>query len=175
MLKAKDARTLMNDYAISLLVLSAQFRFKPVVGNVYYLYRAEGEWRLSLIAPWEWTDTRYGSYIGRCCLRTDMTWKLTPAEDLSCHRDLVADLAGFFRNFADSLTSQDTLESGLPFYVPHLPFYQRLLATGLASSIKRTAQISGLAERGAAFWLSTSASGAASTLPGGGANPRIPG
>jgi hypothetical protein len=41
----------------------------------------------------------------------------------------------------------------LPYYVPQLPFYQRLLATGLASSISKTAEISGLSGRDAKFWL----------------------
>lgn len=159
--KPKDQRTLLNDYVVSLLVLSAQFKFKPVVGNNYHLYRSADAWRLSLIAPWEWTQTRADTYVGRCSLRTDMTWKLTPAEDLDCKPELVENLAVFVRSFSDSLESYDSLEESLPFFVPQLPFYQRLLATGLASSISNTAQISGLSGRDARFWLSAPTEGEA--------------
>jgi hypothetical protein len=149
----KNPRTLLNDYVVSLLVLSAQFKFKPVVGNDYHLYRSAGTWRLSLIAPWEWTHTQPDAYVGSCILRTDMTWSLSTAADLECQPGVLEDLAEFVRNFSDSLAKQDSLEAGLPFYVPQLPFYQRLLATGLASSISKTAEISGLAGRDAEFWL----------------------
>lgn len=150
---AKDAGTLLNDYVVSLLILSAQFRFKPVVGNNYYLYRSGGVWRLSLIAPWEWADPGPGVYVGACRLRPDMTWEMNPAADIDSHPELLADLAAFVRAFVAELDSRDTLEAGLPFYVAGLPFYQRLLATGLAVSVKRTAQISGLSGRGTNFWL----------------------
>ena len=78
----KDARTLLTDYLVSLLILSVKFRFKPVPGNTYHLIRSEGDWRLSLIAPWEWRRSAAGSYVGSCCLRTDMTWEINPAEYL---------------------------------------------------------------------------------------------
>jgi hypothetical protein len=149
----KNPRTLLNDYVVSLLVLSAEFKFKPVVGNDYHLYRSAGTWRLSLIAPSEWTHTQPDAYVGSCILRTDMTWRLVPAADLDCQPGLLEDLAGFVRDFSDALESHDSLEAGLPYYVPQLPFYQRLLATGLASSISKTAEISGLSGRDAKFWL----------------------
>ncbi len=166
-LAVKDARTLLNDYVVSLLVLSAEFRFKPVVGSPYHLYRCGNRWRLSLIAPSEWISNDPGVCVGTCYLRTDMTWKLIPADDLERHTALVNDLTDFVRNFLRVLDGQDTLEAGLPFYVPGLAFYQRLLATGLASSISKTASISGLAGRDARFWLADSGAGSVSFLPAG--------
>lgn len=165
-LTAKQPRILLNDYVVSLLVLSAEFSFKPVVGNPYHLYRSKGSWRLSLIAPWEWTSTDPGIYVGSCYLRTDMTWHISPADDLDRHPSLVDDLADFVKKFVDSLHAQDTVEAGLPFYVAGLPFYQRLLATGLASSIRETARISGLAGRDARFWLGSSGTGNVCMLTG---------
>jgi len=166
-LAVKSARTILNDYVVSLLVLSAEFRFKPVVGRPYHLYRSAGRWRLSLIAPWEWTSADPGICVGTCYLRTDMTWKLVPADDLDRHPGLADDLADFVHDFLLELDRQDTLEAGLPFYVRSLPFYQRLLATGLASSISKTAGISGLAGRDARFWLASSGAGGVSLLPAG--------
>jgi hypothetical protein len=163
-LAVKNPRILLNDYVVSLLVLSAQFRFKPVVGKPYHLYRSRGTWRLSLIAPWEWSSADPGIHVGACHLRTDMTWKIIPADDLDRHPSLADDLADFVRNFVDALHAQDTLEAGLPFYVHGLPFYQRMLATGLASSISRTAQISGLAGQDARFWLGSSGTGSVCVL-----------
>lgn len=166
-LAVKEASTLLGDYLASLLVLSAEFRFKPVAGTPYHLYRRHGSWRLSLVAPSEWTTTDDpGVYVGSCSLRTDMTWTLTPSEDIHHHPDLVADLTAFVRHFVDTLASRDTLEAGLPFYLSGLPFYQRLLATGLASSVQKTAQISGLGHRSADFWLGTSSTAPLSLLSG---------
>ena len=151
--QAKDPGTLLADYMVSLLVLSAHFKFKPVAGNTYHLYWAKGVWRLSLIAPQEWTDTTPGHFVGSCCLRSDMTWALDPAADLSDHPDLVQALDGFIHDFLETLEGHETLEAGLPFYVAQLPFYQRLLATGLASSLQRSARAGGMAQRKAHFWL----------------------
>lgn len=158
----KDARTVLTDYLVSLLVLSAKFRFKPVPGKTYHLYRSGGDWRLSLIAPWEWSRSTAGSYVGSCCLRTDMTWEISPAEDLEKSPGLVDDLAVFASSFAASMDSQDTLEEGLPFYVSRLPFYQRLLATGLAVSLEKSVRLSGLAGRDASRWANELA---ATTVP----------
>ena len=170
-LKVKEASTLLGDYLASLLVLSAEFRFKPVAGTPYHLYRRDDSWRLSLVAPSEWTTTDPGVYVGSCSLRTDMTWRLTPSADIHRHPDLVADLTAFVQQFVDTLASSATLEAGLPFYVPDLPFYQRLLATGLASSVQKTAQISGLGHRAASFWLETSCRAPIALLTGGSDTP----
>ncbi len=165
----KAARTLLNDYVVSLLVLSAQFRFKPVPGNPYYLYRSGGEWRLSLIAPWEWSESGAGIFVGSCRLRPDMTWEMSPAEDLDSHSALVEDLVDFVRAFVADLDCQGTLEDGLPFYVSSLPFYQRMLATGLAVSLQTSTRAGGLAGRDASFWLTEFA---ASAVPAPGIGPR---
>ena len=42
------------------------------------------------------------------------------------------------RRFVDALSAQESIASQLPFYVSGLPYYQRLLATALASSLQRS-------------------------------------
>ena len=163
---AKNERTLLTDYAISVLILSARFQFKPVPGNTYHLYRGDDSWRLSLIAPEEWRGPGLGAYVGACYLRTDMTWYLIPAEGLENDEALVDALDEFVVNFTASLNTGGTLEEGLPFYVPQLPFYQRLLATGLASSISQSAAAQGLADHSARYWLDAAGRDHLHRLPG---------
>jgi len=45
---------LSEEIQLNNLIYSSEIRFKPVVGNSYYLYRKNGNHFLSLIAPWEW-------------------------------------------------------------------------------------------------------------------------
>ena len=40
--------------------------------------------------------------------------------------------------FADTLSAQDSIGAHLPFYVESLPYYQRMMATALASSLQKT-------------------------------------
>ena len=91
-----------------------------------------------------------------------MTWEINPAEDLDRSPGWVDDLAGVAGSFAASMDSRDTLEEGLPFYVSRLPFYQRLLATGLAVSLQKSVRLSGLAGRDASRWANELA---ATTVP----------
>ena len=72
----KSPAAFLRDYCISSLVLAADFRFKPVVGNTYFLYARERDWNLSLIAPDEWGQRRPGECLGECHLRADMTWEI---------------------------------------------------------------------------------------------------
>ena len=53
-------------------------------------------------------------------------------------------LARFFDAFAESLGRAESLDESLPGYVAHLPYYQRMLATGLTASMSRSANASGL-------------------------------
>ena len=64
----KSAPRLLGDYMVSLLVLSAEFSFKPVPGKPYYLYWREGDWQLSLISPVEWGLRLPGECLGECQL-----------------------------------------------------------------------------------------------------------
>ena len=152
---AKPPRQLLGDYLVSLLILSASFGFKPVPERGYYLYLRDGQWQLSLIAPWEWPNGSTRLFAGECQLRADMTWQLTPAEDLQEFPELVAALEAFQAGFLELLNSDAPLEDDLPLYVARLPFYQRLLATGLSASLSRSTQVAKREGISAKQWLSS--------------------
>jgi hypothetical protein len=130
----RTAGDFLRDYAVSSLVLAAEFRFKPVPEKPYYLYSTEGSWKLSLIAPQEWGDKPIGDFLARCQLRRDMTWDLDlkdiEQDSLSAHR-----ARNFVLGFIEALSAQDSIADNLPTYVAELPYYRRLLAAGLASSL----------------------------------------
>ena len=150
---SKPAVQILADYFTSMLVLSARFRFRPVVGQEYFLYRVDGDWSLSLIRPEEWTDARRAAYVGRCELHTDMTWTIDPAPDLSERPDVLQALASFHDDFVASLDSDDALEDALPYYVSTAPYYQRLLASALSRSLRGSMDLGGQLALAGRNWL----------------------
>jgi len=133
---AKPQNQVLAEFFTSMLVLSAKFKYKPVVGVENYLYWVNGEWSLSLIAPEEWSDERRAGFAGRCVLQHDMTWTITPS-DLLGEDNAVSDAVGrFYDAFAESLDTDLTLEEILPLYVARMPYYQRLHASALSRSIR---------------------------------------
>jgi hypothetical protein len=140
----KSGEKILTDYCLSALVLGAKFRFRPVPGQLYYLYGNEQEWSLSLIAPQEWGDTMPGEFVADCRLQYDMTWKLQfcrlPADSPALRR-----LEFFVESFTHTLASQESVIDELPFYVGALPYYQRMLATGLAASLHHSIEQTGQA------------------------------
>ena len=70
----KDYLKLMEEYEWNTLVYNAQFRFKPVMGKVYFLYQKDdGKLFLSLIEPNEWDKI----FIGAFKLISDNRWEKT--------------------------------------------------------------------------------------------------
>ncbi|MEH6569239.1 MAG: DUF2452 domain-containing protein [Halioglobus sp.] len=138
----KSASDILTDYCFSALVLAAKFRFRPVLGKTYYLYSEEQEWSLSLIGPQEWGDSIPGEFVGNCRLQTDMTWQL---EFGQLHTDSPVSnrLKDFVEGFAHALARQESVLDELPFYVSDLPYYQRMLATGLAVSLQHSIKETG--------------------------------
>ncbi len=132
----KSPAEFLRDYCVSSLILAAHFRFKPVVGRDYFLYASEHGWSLSLIAPHEWGQRRSGQFVASCRLRSDMTWDLDTSQ-MDEHSQAVTMAQTFIYGFFDTLAAQGSISRHLPFYVAHLPYYQRLLATALASSLQR--------------------------------------
>jgi hypothetical protein len=138
----KDAGEFLRDYAVSSLILSAKFGFKPVIGNTYYLYTGEKGWTLSLISPKEWGHSSPGEFLASCRLRIDMTWEMS-IDELPEDSDALVKAREFIHGFVDGLSEQDSISMHLPFYESHLPYYQRMLGTALASSLKKTLPASG--------------------------------
>ena len=68
----KDYLKLMEEYEWNTLVYNAEFRFKPVMGKVYFLYQKDdGKLFLSLIEPNEWDKI----FIGAFKLISDNRWE----------------------------------------------------------------------------------------------------
>jgi Protein of unknown function (DUF2452) len=149
----KSAHRLLGDYLVSLLVLSAEFSFKPVPRKPYYLYWREGVWQLSLISPAEWGLRQQAECLGECQLGYDMTWRLIPQQEQTFSMGLQRAIEDFTALFGEQLASADALEDTLPFYVRQLPFYRRLLATGLAASLQHSIRASDQLGHSGRVWL----------------------
>ncbi|MEH6557175.1 MAG: DUF2452 domain-containing protein [Oceanicoccus sp.] len=133
----KSSAEFLRDYCISSLVLAAKFRFKPVMGKTYFLYAFESGWMMSLISPEEWGPTKSEQFLTRCRVRKDMTWEMDAIE-LNENSVVLASARNFVKAFIDTLSEQGAIGDHLPFYVESLPYYQRMMATALASSLKTT-------------------------------------
>lgn len=138
----KTPADFLRDYCISSLVLAAEFRFKPVQGKTYYLYATEQGWNLSMVAPGEWGKSKSAKCLAGCRLRPDMTWELDMSE-LEENAAVLEKARRFIHGFVDTLGQQDSIREHLPFYISGLPYYQRLLATALATSLQASLPDSG--------------------------------
>ena len=141
----KQIDQISSELFTSLFVLHSRFQFKPVVGKSYYLYWRNSDFHLSLIAPHEWGGSGYGEYIGECVLHKDVTWTLSLHESAARHEALMTLIEHRRREFQQALNAADTIDDVLPVYLESLPFYQRVLASALASSLKVSMQKSGIA------------------------------
>jgi hypothetical protein len=135
---AKPQHQVLAELFTSMLVLSASFRYQPVPGRPNYLYWIDGQWSMSLIGPFEWSDKRRGGFAGTCVLQRDMTWTIEPSERLSENGPVSAAVRRFFDGFARMLDTDLTLEDILPYYAGGLHYYQRLLASALSRSVRAT-------------------------------------
>lgn len=133
---AKPGRQILTEFFTTMLVLSAQFKYRPSVGTENFLYWSDDQWSLSLIGPDEWSADKRGSYVGCCVLQSDMTWTIRPSELLAEDNDVAYAVARFYEAFADTLDSDLTLEEILPFYVHGVGYYQRLFASAMSRSVR---------------------------------------
>lgn len=134
---ARTDRQLLADYFTSMLVLSADFRFRPVVGQSYYLYLRNGNWHLSLIEPERWQRQKRGDCLGECQLHADMTWSIQLQHDDADPRALQAALHQFAERLQHHVQTAAS-DALLPHYVANLPYYRRLAASGLASALEQS-------------------------------------
>ena len=150
---AKSSPQVLADYFTSMLVLSAAFKFKPVVGRDYYLYWMNDRWSLSLIGPSEWGADRSQACVGKCVLHADMTWTISPSVKLGECEPAMKAIAGFHDAFVERLRSDAPLEYKLPGYVAELPYYQRLFASALSRSLKSSMTLGGQLSIKSRDWL----------------------
>jgi len=140
---AKPERQVLAEFFTSMLVLSAKFKYEPVVGAPNYLYWINDEWSLSIIGPHEWSEERKLSFAGTCVLQRDMTWTIEPSALLGEDNAVSGAVARFYDAFAHMLDTELTLEETLPFYVRGFPYYPRLYASALGRSIRAAVTIGG--------------------------------
>ena len=133
---AKPQRQILAEFFTTMLILSARFKYKPVIGVSYYLYLTDGEWSLSLIAPDEWSPPRHHNFAGLCVLQRDMTWTIEPSEQLKKESPVSEAVARFYDAFDEMLNTDLTLEEILPFYVGKMHYYPRLYASALSRSVR---------------------------------------
>jgi hypothetical protein len=135
-IEKKSTGQLFAEYFTSLLVLFAEFHFKPVQGAIYFLYLKKQRWMLSLIEPERWSRERRGEYFGSCQLQEDMTWSINREDEESSHPNIDEALNEFYYQIVSHLDSEKPLIDILPFYLDELPYYRRMAATGLARSMR---------------------------------------
>lgn len=70
----KQAEDILNRVAIAEKVLSANFAFKPVLNNPYFLYRKGDDYILTLISPEEWKSP-YDEFVAVVKQLGDGTWE----------------------------------------------------------------------------------------------------
>ena len=149
----KTPETILRDFCLSTLVLSARFDFRVVPNNTYFLYRAPDGWRLSLISPTEWGQRCPGAFIAEATLATDMTWDMQLCPEIGNDSKLVDELSQHLQGFLERIAEAGTLEEALPTYEAGLPYQQRMMATALSSSLQTSLLLSGLAGQSGQVWL----------------------
>ena len=133
-LQKKTGQQIISDYVKSMLILSAEFGFKPVQEATYFLYLWKSTLRLSLI-PFEKRPKGDIHPIAACELRDDLTWRVNFRSPDNLSEPVVIFLRDFSNNVENHLSQDKTLMDILPFYEAELPFYRRLYAAGLAKSL----------------------------------------
>lgn len=139
----KPQRQVLAEFFTSMLILSASFKYKPAVNIPNYLYFVDDQWRLSLIAPDEWSDRHRRGFVGTCILHADMTWTIEPSALVGEDNPVTRAVAQFYEAFVDTLDSELTLEEILPFYVRRMPYWQRLHASAMSRSLRGTVTLAG--------------------------------
>lgn len=151
---AKPAGRLLADYFTSLLVLSADFKFKPAYDTDYYLYRETPRWTLSLVAPDEWgSEEKQQRFVGTCVMHRDATWSIVPGPNLASAGPVADAVGQFYAGFIQKLDSEEHLENELPIYEPGLSYYQRLFAAALSRSLKGSMREGGQLSRQSSRWI----------------------
>ena len=140
----KHINQISSELFTSLFVLHSNFQFKPVVAKHYWLYRRNNRFQLSLISPQEWGDEGFGFYVGECVLHKDITWSLTLNEAAANDQSLMRYIESKRQEFEQALSTAESVDNVLPFYLEELPFYQRVFASALANSLKTSMIKSGI-------------------------------
>ncbi|MDA3919574.1 MAG: DUF2452 domain-containing protein [Salinisphaera sp.] len=140
---AKPADQVATELFTSLFVLEARFRFKPVPGTPYYLYRPGDHFQLCLSPPSMLSESVGGRFIGVCELRRDMTWSVALDPPVAADPAFTAYLAEQREAFERRLSEADAMDEVLPNYERRLPFHRRAAAFAVAYSLGRSMALAG--------------------------------
>ena len=66
---------LMDEVKWNNMVYSAEMKFKPVIGKIYYLYSREEEYFLSMLSPEEWGRKYNFDLVGKFKLMSNHKWQ----------------------------------------------------------------------------------------------------
>jgi hypothetical protein len=142
---AKHIEQITRELFTSLFVLESEFRFRPVVGRAYWLYRQGERFRLSLVSPAEWSGAGpLGQAVGECMLQPDLTWTLQMSDAAAADGALLRLIEQRRQQLERQLETVCSVADVLPVFESRLPFYQRLFAAGLAHSLGVSMQRGGL-------------------------------
>ena len=142
-LRSKSSDEAARDYCWSALVLSSAFGFRVAPGHTYSLYLVEGQWQLSLITREEWGARMPGDFVGRCQLRHDATWSVVFDESVAEGSPVHDALLQYLDGIREQLQASGSWEALLKNGERNLPYQQRVLTTGLASSLRQSLVLSG--------------------------------
>ncbi|MEL6868328.1 MAG: hypothetical protein AAFO81_00880 [Pseudomonadota bacterium] len=140
---SKPQPQVLAEFFTSMLILSAEFKYKPAIGANNYLYFIDERWELSLIPPEQWTQQRQDGYAGLCRLLTDRTWTIVPSGQLTEDTPVADAVRRFYDGFRLAMDTDGTLEDVLPFFAGKFSYYRRLNANALSRSIRAATTLSG--------------------------------
>ncbi|MBS62445.1 DUF2452 domain-containing protein [Salinisphaera sp.] len=144
-LPPKQVDQISAELFTSLFVLESRFRFKPVRGQRYFLYRRGAcDYWLALTPPRMLGETVAGRFIGVCTLQSDMTWTLTLSDEARNDPAFLDELERKRRGFEQRLQSAAQIEDLLPVYERGFDFYRRASAFALAYSLSRSMKRAGI-------------------------------
>jgi len=142
---AKQIHQITDELFTSMFILHSSFKFKPVIGKSYWLYKSQNAFRLSLISPDEWKGNAFGRFIGRCELHQDITWSLELSQQAVNDTDFLQFIKNKKSELEHRIQQTEQLIDILPGYQQHLPFYQRAFTSALTRSLGISMHKSGIA------------------------------
>ncbi len=142
----KHLEQMTADLFTSMFVLESRFSFKPVRGRKYWLYRYGERFQLSPVFPEQWSVPTFDQVIECCELHDDLAWTLELSAATAQDAAFIAYIRTRRETLEQALQSSPTLEAAMPIYVASLPFYQRVFASALASSLGKSMHLSGIAQ-----------------------------
>jgi len=93
-----DYNELMDQAIYNTRILNASMSFKPIIGNVYHLYKSNNQDFMSLISPEEWGESymKTKTFLGSYKLKSDNVWERVddPDRDIRVQEEMVTRPSG---------------------------------------------------------------------------------